>query len=294
MTQELKNVKLTGKAFEVDNLPEEIKELIGGFSRAVIMPIQEEKTSVMIDGKEHSLRDIMVKDCTEGEESCYIKALDRCAGMADMAYESLEKHGVVNVEYLRWIRQLYEVSFSEFPSVYRIEDSAINVTFDNYTNNKYEELLNIVYNLADKDISKDSIHSTMFRWNVVKIDGLYKLVEVNELDGITLYIHNCLQYDKYVAIQPLDDYFTLLTMEDYNDYRHSYAASKRIASRLEGRNKEFSDVAYNVVNNIYDSNLKLYLNIEMGFYMMCEYDNNKVRAFDFYEEWFGYGSVIDE
>lgn len=289
MEQELNGVKLVGKAFEVDKLPEEIVSLIGGYKRALIMPIQDKEDKyVTSNGK--TLRDLIVEEDIDGADCVYVKALDRCAGMLELAKNELENGGEVNVEYIKWIRQLGELCYAEYPSFMTDTETKEKIEFSlrAYTVGKYDNILDFAYNLGDKEkeLANGSCHSTMFEWNIVKEGESYIFKSCRSDNGVRNYVDLSLRYDNYVSICPLDNYFSIIAATN-DEYRHSYAASK-FELRLDK-----DEVAGIIVRDMYDNNMPLYLKSEMSIYMMLEYKDGYVRPFDFYTEWFDYPSVID-
>ena len=194
---------LVGHAYEVDKLPKEIQDLIGGYSKALIMPIkngeaEEVKEKMKKEYSEcRSLRDCLVVNCEGGENNSAIKVLDRCYGMLEKANKALYNGGKVSLEYFKWIVDMYDEVCLDLPSTLYINDE---LTFDNnlecYTNNMYNDLLQTIYSGYKQNLSFYDEYKDIFKVVVAFEDGDYVLEEIGRYQGLENYIISCLKYDK--------------------------------------------------------------------------------------------------
>lgn len=283
-------VKLVGKAFKVEDLPKEIQDMIGGYGKALIMPIDEEKR-VTSSGK--SLRDLLIENNELNDNAVpVVPLLDKAYKLMEVAYNEIESGRRVNIEIFDWINQFTELIEQDIQDQ---EDSKsgdiISYSFSNYIGEDMAKLLKFYYdNISGCRNGAGTVNSTMFEYMVYKNNEEYSLCDCSRADGVTNYINVSLLADKYIAQEPLDNFFALTALEN-GEKRHSYYASKSFAKyRMD--NVDGDVIARDVINRMYDCNMNLYLNVEMSLYNMIEYDKGNIRVFDSYEEWFG-GSELN-
>lgn len=284
-------VKLVGKAFKVDDLPKEIQGMIGGYGKALIMPIDEEKR-VTSSGK--SLRDLLIENNELNDNAVpVVPLLDKAYKLMEVAYNEIESGRRVNIELFDWINQFTELIEQDIKDQ---EDNKsgdiISCSFSNYIGEDTAKLLKFYYdNISGCRNGDGTVNSTMFEYMVYKNNEEYSLCNCSRAEGVVNYINVSLLADKYIAQEPLDNFFIIAALED-GDTRHSYFESKCFA-RGSMKHTDNSDVAKDIVDRMYDCNMNLYLNAEMSLYNTIEYGNGNIRVFDAYEEWFGGKELFD-
>lgn len=260
MSTNLKN----SLSVEVNNLPKEISDLIGGSKRALIIPLD-----VIEEEKKHA-REIIEK------------------------YTSQEDNGVKTLKYLeeqlvkieKYIKDGNSVMLDVLVGLYTLYDYCmleLNLVVNNNSEGKYcISHVGIADYFNDLDIVKEftellndhgrlgiTIVGDTLSYITAKFDctisfkGIdWVLGNINPEDGMKLYFDNCKKLDTKVWFRVIDDYLMWVMEAIGSEYRNTY---RHVVDHCE-------DGILKQIVGIYTSNKEEYLNIGNHNYTGIEVD----------------------
>lgn len=165
---------------------------------------------------------------------------------------------------------------------------------DSFTNGKFNSLLRVYYDILSDEGNKVFDDSKFSRVLVNTPDGWIE-EQCSTFDGIKLYISNCLNVDKYIPYEPLNNYFNNFDRLNGN-FNTADTPFKAIEMFLMRSTKELEEDTINledsraidILRNMYKVNIMGYLQADMNCYLLLKLEDNKLSMVNWAYELFDF------
>ena len=81
----------------------------------------------------------------------------------------------------------------------------------------------------------------------------------------------------------IDKLMQIIAMEEPTNLRNTYVVAKQFHNIIE---YQCNPVVLDIVQNMYSSNMDMYLSRCSNLFLTVEYENKEVRVFDWFDKWY--------
>ena len=263
MNKKLQN----SKAFEVNDLPEEIRSLVGS-SRALIIPLGDDKKQ--IEDERASLKDIIAE--YYDDNSNFVKTLNMIGEHLRLIEEILKNGGTVKLDNLITLDILFDFAMLEANLVTdgkvldSVSTTALNIYYgsdlvDFYLDNAHKYVKSIC-NRDDTNLFADDVAFKDGEYVIINRCNGNSDVLLNLANGIAKYIDTCKVLGGLIWFKPIDDCLNYIA-HNISLERNSYNIARY------GLAGEF-------LIDVYRNNKEVYLDSSVTEYVGVVIDGNKL------------------
>lgn len=287
------NSILNNKAYTVSELPKEIRDIIGGASKALIIPIEEVKKPNEIAFNPM----IRLKICDVlGDDNRLVMTLDIIVDgirHLDFMVQSGEVISLENVLAYKYILKDLKDAILTHKDIIRnhelfmeMRDMLSKTELEHIVMSKLPSVLDGKINWTECD--NDGTITSLFEYNITYKDDEYVIGEVEWYDGVETYIKACEKNTGFIWFKPIEDNFYVYMQNYDKECRTSYESMINSCFSM-GVPDEFMDGAGKIIKQMYESNLINYVSNSEDFAVtVTEKVNGEYTTINKRKEWLGY------